>query len=323
MVLRLAAVAILLAASPACSKALRNAPRATAPPDGATARLAELWVDPGEMGRLDLFHGAGGQELMPPRGAEFQFLAQDKTGFSPGWDVRDSRGRQWSVKLGPEAQSEVVASRVLWAMGYRQPPTYYVPEWTLRGGPQPGRGEPGRFRPEIDGARRSEEWSWEANPFAQTQPFRGLLVLMRVINNWDLLDRNNAVYDLASPADGAGRWYVVIDLGASLGRTRTLSRHSGTRNDVDDFERQGFLEGVGDDGYVEFDQLGKWHRGLFTRITPDDVRWTCERLSRLSEDQWHDAFRAAGHEREVAQRFIRKIQERIAQGLALQSRPTN
>ena len=34
--------------------------------------------------------------------------------------------REWSLKLGPEAQSEVVASRLLWAIGFHQPPTYWL-----------------------------------------------------------------------------------------------------------------------------------------------------------------------------------------------------
>ena len=46
--------------------------------------------------------------------------------------------------------------------------------------------------------------------------------MMRILNNWDLLDRNTAIYDLDTPVEGARRWYVVIDLGASLGRTKIL-----------------------------------------------------------------------------------------------------
>ena len=41
----------------------------------------------------------------------------------PGYDVRDTNGMVWSVKLGPEAQPEVVASHLLWSIGFHQPPT--------------------------------------------------------------------------------------------------------------------------------------------------------------------------------------------------------
>ncbi len=149
-----------------------------------------------------------------------------------------------------------------------------------------------------------------------TQPYRGLLVMMRILNNWDLLDRNTAIYDLDTPAEGARRWYVVIDLGASLGRTKIVPV-SGTRSDIEDFEQQGFIKGVNDKGFVEFDDLGRFHRELFGELTPADVRWTCERLDRLDAKQWQDAFRAAGYKDDEAARFIRKIREKVAAGLAL------
>jgi hypothetical protein len=47
------------------------------------------------------------------------------------------------------------------------------------------------------------------------------------------------------------------------------------------------------------------------------VRWTCERLDRLGAKQWQDAFRAAGYKDDEAARFIRKIREKVAAGLAL------
>jgi hypothetical protein len=320
---RLIGLALAAAAAGAsCGKLLRDTPRSTVPTSEAQSLLPELWRDRGDIAALDLFHGAGGPSLQPRAEGPWRFKVKDETGFSPGWDVLDGAGTQWSVKQGPEAQSEVVASRIVWALGYHQPPTYYVPEWAIVDGPEAGRVQtPGRFRPSLPGGKRTGEWSWEKNPFAGTVPFRGLLVLMRVLNNWDLLDRNNTVYEFDAPRDGARRWFVVIDLGASLGRTEVMSMHSGTRNDPADYERQGFIEGVNEEGHVEFDQLGKWHRGLFGRLTPSDVRWTCERLERITPRQWTDAFRAAGYEREAAARFIAQIRKRVAQGLALRNPP--
>ena len=311
------ALAVAVAAG-GCSKALRDAPRPTVAATEAERLMPELWRDPGNMTALDLFHGAGGAERQPPPGASWTFVAQDTKGFSPGWDVRDAAGTEWSVKLGPESQSEVVASRIVWAMGYHQPPTYYVPGWTLADGPQPGPQPPGRFRPAVPQARRTGEWSWERNPFAHTRPFRGLLVLMRVLNNWDLLDRNNTVYEFEPPRAGVRRWFVIIDLGASFGKAHGLeSRRSGTRSDPEGYESQGFLEGVNSDGYVEFDQLGKWHRGLFGELRPADVKWTCERLARLTPRQWEDAFRAGGYDAATSARFIALVRRRIDAGLSL------
>ena len=308
---------VAAAAGASCGKLIRSTPRATVPAAEAARLLPELWQERDVAG-LDLFHGAGGAALQPRAGTAWRFVEKDTTGFSPGWDVRDATGTEWSVKQGPEAQSEVVASRVVWALGYHQPPTYYLSEWSLADGPEPGPQPPGRFRPALPGARRTGEWSWERNAFAGTQPFRGLLVLMRVLNNWDLLDRNNTVYEFDAARAGAQRWFVVIDLGASFGKAHGLeSRRSGTRNDPAGFEEQGFLEGVDRDGYVEFDQLGKWHRSLFGRLAPADLRWTCARLARLSPRQWDDAFRAGGYEAATATRFIAQIRRRIEAGLAL------
>jgi hypothetical protein len=313
-------VLFALPALAACAR-FRSAPRATVPADDARRRLADLWVDRGDVARLDLFQGAGGPSgVLGP--STFTFVEKDEKGFSPGWDVRDASGVRWSVKQGPEAQSEVVASRLLWALGFHQPPTYYAAEWRLTGGPEPGAQPPGRFRPDMAGARRLPGWVWDRNEFAGTQAFRGLLVLMRVINNWDLLDRNNAVFTFETPRDGSARWHVVLDLGASFGRAYGMeSRHSGSRNDLEDFERQGFLEGVDRDGYVEFDQLGKWHRGLFGRLRPADLAWTCGRLGALSGEQWKGAFRAGGFPDATAARFITALRRRIDAGLSLAASP--
>ena len=305
-------VAVLL--EEGCARLPRKM-RSTAAGTLTPAQMAELWVEPADIASRDLFHGPGGAALAPPA-ERFQFLSKDTKGYSWGFDVKDASGRKWSTKYGPEAHSEVVASRLVWAIGFHQPPAYFVEKWELQGGGEPGFKPPSRFRPDMPGRRRADEWSWRANPFVGTQPYRGLLVLMRILNNWDLLDRNTAIYDLDPPLEGARRWYVVIDLGASLGRTRIVP-DSGTRNDVEDFEQQGFIKGVDGDGHVKFDDLGRWHRELFGELTPADVHWTCERLDRLSAQQWQDAFRAAGYQDDVAARFIRRIREKVAAGLVL------
>ena len=138
-------------------------------------------------------------------------------------DVRDQQGTRWSVKLEIEAQPELVASRVLWAVGYHQPPTYVLTNWELAGR-QPGPQEIARFRRVILPTR---QWyptgPWYENPFVTTQPFRGLLVANLILNNWDLKTSNNRVYDVVDGDGATRRVYVVRDLGASLGNT--ISRY--------------------------------------------------------------------------------------------------
>jgi hypothetical protein len=315
----LVAVLALSAATPAflgCAKVHRPSPRVASPESGPPPSLAALWSDPADLAQRDLFHGPGGRALAPAPGGSFTFVAKDTTGFSPGWDVRDASGRVWDVKQGPEAQSEVVASRLLWAAGYHQPPTYYVPEWTLVGGPEPGRQGPGRFRPQVDGWRKKGTWEWARNPFVGTPPYRGLVVLMHMLSNWDLLDRNTARYDVDPATAGAPTLYLVQDVGAALGKARSLPGQA-SRNDVDDFETQGFVKGLDRDGYVVFDDTRWQHHNLYERVSPADVRWAAQRLLRLTPQQWQDAFRAGGYEPSVADRFIGKIKEKVRLGMAL------
>ena len=88
-------------------------------------QMSELWNEPNTP--RDLFVGPGGSESAPDPLAPYRFVSLDVTGASRGYDVVDARGRRWSVKLGVEAQPEVVVSRLLWAIGDHQPATYYLP----------------------------------------------------------------------------------------------------------------------------------------------------------------------------------------------------
>ena len=111
-----------------CARSLRRVQLV----QGEAASIAELWQEPAALEERDLFHGAGGPQFVP-RDPSYTFVARDTSGWSPGFDVRSSDGVEWSVKLGPEAQSEVVSSRILWAVGFHQPPMYYVARWNLTG----------------------------------------------------------------------------------------------------------------------------------------------------------------------------------------------
>jgi hypothetical protein len=81
--------------------------------------------------------------------------------------VRDSRGREWHVKQaghddrGAEGPVEVVLSRVLSAVGYHQPPVYFLPSFTMRDA-HGTRTEPGgRFRLHGKVMKAVGEWSWQ------------------------------------------------------------------------------------------------------------------------------------------------------------------
>lgn len=287
----------------------------------------ELWQEPTDLSTRDLFLGPGDQSLAPPReGDAFEFLALKTAGTNPGYDVRDQSGRIWSVKLGIEAQPEVTSSRILWAMGYHRPPLYFLRQFTLTG-TDAGIKTTARFRTEPDHWKSSGEWSWYDNPFINTPAFRGLIVAQLILNNWDLKTTNNRIYEPTTPLTTAGRVYMVRDLGASLGWSRQflpnkllrVAGDQGTKNDIDGFERQGFIARV-EGSRIDFDYRGM-HQGLVDRLEPADVVWACERLAPLSDSQWQAAFRAGGYAPPIAERYITKIKQKIAQGFAL--KPTS
>jgi hypothetical protein len=284
-----------------------------------SANVAELWIAPDDMASRDLFHGPGGAALAPQATTPFTWIATDKTGYSPGYEVRGPDGRLWSVKLGPEAQTEVAASRLLWAIGYHQPPTYFLKSWQLSGGPG-GQQPEARFRTDFEGSKVSGDWSWSKNDFLDTQPYRALIVANVLLNSWDWKTSNNKIYQFS---DGTRR-FVVRDLGASLGKTSSSKLlwtipmrgfGQGSRNDIDDFESQNFIKRIGENE-VEFN-FDTIYRSVVERVRPADVKWTAQLVSRLTDTQLDDAFRAAEYSPEVRARYVKKIKAKIAEGLAL------
>src|SRR5215471_1398449 len=288
--------------------------------DPRIAPVTEFWESPRDVPNKDLFYGPWGESHAPDPHETFTFRAPKDHGSNPGMTVADGEGHVWHVKQmrpvekqGAEAPVEVVLSRVLSAIGYHQPPVYYLPAFSVRD-PYgtyvvPG----GRFRLTEKSIRDTGHWSWQKNPFVGSQPYQGLLVILLMFDSSDLKNVNNTLYDVKHPGDGPEHWYVVRDLGTALGVT---GRVRPKRNNVDLFERQPFITGV-KDGFVEFNFHG-WQKELYThRITPADVRWASELLAQLTDRQWSDAFRAGGFDPKVANRFIARLHEKIADGLKL------
>ena len=310
---------VIIVALVACAYSPEAQPRSTLPDFEA----AELWKDPVDLADRDLYGGPGGAALQPPStGGSYQFVAYKVSGTNPGYDVRDQAGRIWSVKLGIEAQPEVTASRILWAIGFHQPPTYFVQAFTLTG-IDAGAKSNARFRSEIDQWKAAGEWSWYDNAFKNTRPFKGLIVAQLVLNNWDLKTSNNRVYDAIDASASPRHLYIVRDVGASLGHAKQSAvfkvlgtpGSQGSKNDVDDFVEQGFIKKV-DGDKVQFDYRGV-NQALVDTVTVPDVIWACELLSRIPDTHWQAAFKAGAYVQQDADRYIAKIKEKIAQGLAL------
>jgi hypothetical protein len=282
----------------------------TVKPPVALERMAELWAKPDDLPSRDLFNGPWGARHAPPAKATFEFVHPKTHGVSPGMTVRDPAGVEWSVKQGKESNVEVTLSRVLSALGFHQPPVYFVREFTVEQDGATRVERSARFRPHLHELKDADTWSWQANPFVGTRPYQGLLVVLMLFDASDLKNSNTTLYKLSEPRDGATTWYVVRDIGTALGDTARLKPRF---NDPDAFESQPFILGT-DMGFVRFNYHG-WHQELVTdRITTEDVRWACDLAGGLSDRQWSEAFRAGGYEPAVADRFIRRLKQKIEEG---------
>jgi hypothetical protein len=204
---------------------------------------------------------------------------------------------------------------VLWAIGYHQPPVYYLPKWTrVEEGKSYAEG-PARFRLEPKGLKKVGDWSWTENPFVGTRPLNGLFTVMVMFNNWDVKAAQNATYQVEADGDSPQTWYMVRDLGASLGRTGWIDK--ATKDDTAGFTREGFIDRV-EENRVRFRYNGAWlDPRVHSIVTPADVRWVSGLLARLSDEQWRDAFRAGGFTDEEATVYITRLKEKIAEGQKL------
>ena len=247
-----------------------------------------LWQDPGDIRSRDLFYGPGGQERQPDL-SRVTFIRDETGGYSKKYRVKDGADREWVAKLDKEAQPETAATRLVWAVGYKTEITYLVPELTIEG---KGTFKNVRFEARHEGVKRLDNWMWGVNPFVGSPEYQGLKVMMVLLDNWDIKDENNRILRVRDKESGSEELdYIISDLGATFGKTG--GAFSRTRNEPEDYAKAKFIKGV-KKGRVEFHYNGK--RGdLFKDITPEQARWLGELLSRLSDQQINDAFRAANY----------------------------
>jgi hypothetical protein len=278
--------------------------------------LIELWSEPNNIAERNLMWGSSRPDHAPSKSDVFTVVNLDKTGYSKGYDVTGPDGREWDIKIGKEVQPELVLSRILWALGYYQPETYYVTGWQLAGSWE-SEGEPARFRLESD-HESDGEWAWRENPFVGTRPLQGLVAINLLLNNHDLKTSNNRIYRLDAATAEPARRYVVQDIGSALGKPRGFPYVRGTRNDIDDYESLDLIRKVSD-SKVQLDYRGRY-TNILEGLSPADVIWACELMNRLSDSQLDDAFKAAGYPPDIRQRFIAKLRSKIQEGLALRTR---
>ena len=318
--LRLTVALILFGlAAPAFATQDQKEKEKEAPPTGTPV----LWRER-DVSALDLLAGPGGEEMRPQ--APFTFVEEEKGGYSKKYRVRDAKGRVWVAKIGVEAQPETAVTRLIWAAGYSPEATYLASCAKIEGAPAPGkdfeRCQDGglsnvRFEARPENIKRYGEWRWASNPFSGKRELQGLKIMMALVENWDLKDDNNRILAVSGPA-GTELHYVVSDLGATVGKTggqgglmARLRQIKGSRNKPEDFANDKFIEGV-EAGRVRFSFEGK-NKELMQDVTVADAQWLAGILTRLSDKQLEDTFRAANYTDAEVRLLAAAVRARINQ----------
>jgi hypothetical protein len=304
------------------------------PVNAAALHHPTLWHDPGNIPSLNLYYGQGGEKGMPL--APLVFESEDMSGTNPKFDVRDAKDRKWRVKLGEEARPEVVASRLLWATGYYVNDDYLLQSASISGihlkrgsgMVKDGQVKEARFARKPSGQKKIGIWKWKENPFLDTREFNGLRVMMAVMNNWDLKDVNNAVFEDSKNDQDI---FLISDVGATFGTNGLSWTNARSKGNVDSFEDSKFIEKMSD-RTVTFgtpkpptarliETLGIFgakdyaHRAGMEWIGKDvprqDARWIGSLLKQLSHEQLVDAFRAGHFPPDQIDAYVELVESRI------------
>jgi hypothetical protein len=330
-------LAVTLLLSPAAETARKGSGATVIKGEITGNEPSVLWRNPTDIASRNLFFGSGGKAHQPQ--GPFTFLKEDTSGTNPKFEVRDSEGVEWKVKLGEEARPETVASRLVWAVGYFTNEDYFLAD--LRVGNMPTHLKRGqnligpdglmhnvRLKRHLIGQKKIGSWQWRQNPFIQTRELNGLRVMMALINNWDLKDQNNALYEEKRDGDSSGpeRIFMVSDLGASFGTTGRGRSHAISKGNLKSYTHSKFISKV-TPSYVDFSAPSRPSllllfspaefvsrlrlRKIGKRVPRTDVRWMGHLLAQLSPEQVRDAFRAAGYTPQEVEGFTRVVEERI------------
>jgi hypothetical protein len=292
-----------------------------------------IWQDPGNIKAKDLFNGPGGEKHRPQ--LPVKFLKEDRHGQNSKFEVEDANGTKWKAKLGIEAQPEVVATRLLWAIGYFTNENYYLSNLEVKKLPahlhrgqghviSPGHLDGARLQRHPSGEKKDANWNWQHNPFVGTREFNGLRVMMAFLSNWDLKDENNAIF---TDKDGQQQ-YLVTDVGTAFGASGKHWTEAASKNNLEEYRKARLISKVAPD-YVDFNfprrppllhlfvPLSYFHqvhmRWVGNHVPRADAKWLGSLLAQLSTDQILDAFRAGGYPQDKAAAFTKVVQARIAE----------
>jgi hypothetical protein len=301
---------------------------------------AVIWEDPGDIKARDLFSGPGGEKHQPT--LPVRFLKEDAHGHNSKLDVEDAHGEKWKAKLGIEAQPEVVAARLLWAIGYFTNENYFVRDLEIEGLPAhlkrgaghviaPGHLENVRLQRPPEHKKKVATWNWRHNPLVGTREFNALRVMMALLSNWDLKDENNAIVESKNKSDkekGEQEQYLVSDVGTAFGASGERWTEAASKNNLKEYQHARFIA-MATGQYVDFNFPRRpplLHllvlpsyiehsrmRWVGSHVPRADAKWLGGLLTQLSTSQIEDAFRAGGYPPEKAAAFTRVVQARAAE----------
>ena len=120
-------------------------------------------------------------------------------------------------------------------------------------------------------------------------------------------DENNVILQ-----EGGELHYAISDLGATFGTGGgggPLWKLTRSRNNPEDFADSTFINKV-DGSRVDIHYVGV-NSGLFDKMNVEDARWAGELLSRLSDEQLADVFRAANYTPEETKLLASTVRGRI------------
>ena len=289
-----------------------------------------MWRDPGEVEKLDLFHGVGEKPGIPA--PPFHFLKEHSSGSNPCVSVGDAKRRIWRIKWGIEVNTENFCTRIAWACGYFVETTYFLAEGKIEDLPteldrarkcidEQGGFQNARFELDEQDVKKSFDekgWAWNENPFVGTRELNGLKILFMLLSNWDNKDvrdvargSNTAIFEHKLSDGSRESRYLIIDWGGAMGKwgTNIVSRGTwdcaGFESQNADFVRQN------EDGSLQWGYQGQRTEDISSGIDVKDVEWFCSYAGRLTDAQILDALHASGANTEEAQCFARALRERM------------
>ena len=288
---------------------------------------AIIWRDPGDVSRLNLAWGEGGQAAAPK--VPFTFVKEDTGGTNPKIEVRDARGVIWGVKWGEEVNAETFAARLVWAVGYLVEPSYFIHSGKILGVRDLNRAKKyvqsdgsfndARFERKdknIIKLSDKESWSYDKNPFVGSKELNGLKVMIMLLSNWDSKDQHhagkgsNTKIFVVKNRTATEHHYVVSDWGGTMGKWGGYFRRA--KWDCDGYQSQSedLVKGI-KEGEIEWGYSGQHTGAIRDNIPLTHVRWLLGYLGKITDSQLRDALQASGATEEDQRCFAAAVRQRI------------